>query len=71
MNFEERTEKRLNDHSERLRVLETSDAKQGVMIEQLCQKLDSLINWMKALLVTWITGMGGFFIWYVQRLGGG
>ena len=68
MEFEERAEKRLNDHAERLRALETSDAKQGILIEQLCSKLDSLISWMKALLVAWITGSGGFFIWYIQSL---
>lgn len=68
LEFEERVELRLNDHAERLRILETNDAKQGVMIEQLCLKLDSLISWMKALLITWVTGMGGFIIWYIQSL---
>jgi hypothetical protein len=68
VDFEERTEKRLNDHSERLRALETSNAKQEIMIEQLCLKLDSLVSWMKALLIAWVTGMGGFIIWYIQSL---
>jgi hypothetical protein len=68
VDFEERAEKRLNNHADRLRLLETSDARQSVMIEQLCSKLDSLINWMKALLIAWITGSGGFFVWYVQSL---
>jgi len=68
VNFEEVAERRLNDHAERLRTLETSDARKGVMIEQLCAKLDNLIAWIKAILVAWITGMGGFFIWYVQSL---
>jgi len=68
MNFEERAEIRLNDHAERIRTLETNDAKQGVMIEQLCEKLDNLISWMKALLIAWCTGAGGFLIWYIQSL---
>lgn len=68
MDFEERTEKRLNGHSERLRALETSNAKQEIMIEQLCLKLDSLVSWMKALLIAWVSGMGGFLIWYIQSL---
>jgi len=68
VDLEERTEKRLNDHSERLRALETSNAKQEIMIEQLCLKLDSLVSWMKALLIAWVTGMGGFIIWYIQSL---
>lgn len=68
MDFEERTEKRLNDHSERLRTLETNDAKRGVLIEQLCEKLDTLISWMKALFIASCTGMGGFLLWYIQSL---
>ncbi len=68
MDFEERTEKRLNNHSERLRALETSNAKQEIMIEQLCLKLDSLVSWIKALVVS-IVGTGvGFIVWYIQSL---
>lgn len=66
--FEDRTERRLNDHSERLRALETSDVRQTVLIEELVKKMDSLISWIKALLIAWATGMGGFIIWYIQSL---
>lgn len=66
--FEERAEKRLNDHAERLRELEKSDARQTVLIEELVKKMDSLISWIKALLIAWATGMGGFIIWYIQSL---
>lgn len=68
LTFEERTEQRLNDHAARIRQLENNDARHGVMIEQLCEKLDNLISWMKALLIAWITSMGGFIIWYIQSL---
>lgn len=68
LDFEERAELRLNDHAERIRALETSDARQTVMIEQLCEKLDNLTSWIKALVITIITGGGGFFVWYVQSL---
>jgi hypothetical protein len=68
LNFEERTEKRLNDHADRIRYLETNDARQAVIIEELCKKMDSLISWIKALLIAWCTGMGGFLIWYIQSL---
>lgn len=68
VNFEERTERRLNDHSDRLRALETSDARQTVLIEEMVKKMDSLISWIKALLIAWATGMGGFIIWYIQSL---
>lgn len=68
MDFEEVAERRFNEHAERLRTLETSDARNGVIITELCKKMDSLINWIKALIIAWITGMGGFLIWYIQSL---
>ncbi|MEN6391074.1 MAG: hemolysin XhlA family protein [Syntrophomonas sp.] len=68
MDEQDRIEHRLNDHADRIRVLETSDARQTVMIEQLCEKLDNLTSWIKALVITIITGGGGFFVWYVQSL---
>jgi cytoskeletal protein RodZ len=68
LTFEERTEKRLDEHSERIRKLETSDARQTVLIEELVKKMDSLITWIKALLIAWVTGVGGFIIWYIQSL---
>jgi len=68
LDFEERTEKRLNDHADRIRYLETNDARQTVIIEELCKKMDNLISWIKALLIAWCTGMGGFLIWYIQSL---
>ena len=68
MDEQERVEHRLNDHAGRIRALETGFAAQTVIVQELCKKMDSLISWMKALLVAWVTGMGGFFIWYVQNL---
>ena len=68
VDFEERTEHRLNDHADRLRALETGFATQTVIVQNLCEKVCSLINWIKALVVVWCTGMGGFFIWYIQSL---
>lgn len=35
VNFEERTERRLNHHSYWIRALETSDARQTVLIEEM------------------------------------
>jgi len=65
---QERTENRLNDHAKRIRYLENSDARQTVIIEELCKKMDNLISWIKALLITYATGLGGFIIWYIQSL---
>ena len=68
MNEQDRIERRLNDHAGRIRALETGFAAQTVIVQELCKKMDSLIAWIKALLIAWCTGMGGFFIWYVQNL---
>lgn len=84
MDFEERCEMRLNDHAERLRVLEVKDASQDGKIELLCEKLDNLTNqigdWLSFMKQAIWKGLGAmgtilliflsFFIWYVQKLGG-
>ncbi len=85
MDFEEVTERRLNDHAERIRVLEVKDASQDGKIEMLCEKIDNLSNqigdwldFMKQAIWKGLGAMGailliflGFFVWYVQQLGGG
>ena len=54
LNFEERTEKRLNDHADRIRYLETNDARQTVIIEELCKKssdssmVDEYLDWQNS-----------------------
>lgn len=82
MNFEEVTERRLNDHAERLRVLEISDAKKNEKIDSLCEKLEILSNSIKELMdfmksIIWkaLGGAGAllviflsFFMWYIQSL---
>jgi uncharacterized coiled-coil protein SlyX len=81
-NFEELTERRLNDHGDRLRALEIKDATQNAKIDSLCEKLEelsksigALMEFMKSILWKTIGGMGGllvlfmgFFFWYVQSL---
>jgi hypothetical protein len=82
LNFEETTERRLNDHAERIRILEVKDAAQDGKIEMLCDKLDNLSNqigaWMDFMKQAFwkIIGVGGtlffvlfgFLIWYIQSL---
>lgn len=68
MDEQERVEHRLNDHAGRIRALETGFAAQTVIVQELCKKMDSLINWIKTLLIAWCTGIGGFVIWYIQSL---
>jgi len=60
MNEQERVEHRLNDHAGRIRELEAGFAAQTVIVQELCKKMDSLIAWIKALLIAWCTGMGAF-----------
>ena len=80
--FEERTERRLNDHADRIRALEIKDATQNEQLTILFKKLDDLsqdirelMRFMKSILWKTIGGMGivlmvfvGFFFWYVQSL---
>ena len=82
MDFEERTECRLNDHADRIRALEIKEATQSERITSLCQKLDKLAetiaDWMTfAQNLFWkilgaagglIMLFAGFMIWYVQSL---
>ena len=85
VSFEENTEKRLNDHGDRIRALEIKDATQNEQLATLFKKLDDLSSDIRDLMalmksVAWKLVGGvtsllavflGFFIWYVQKLGGG
>ena len=82
LEFEERVEKRLNDHADRIRLLEITDATANERITALYQKIDELMrcidNWMKfAQNLFWkVLGAAGgiisllalFFVWYIQSL---
>lgn len=61
-------ERRLDNQGKRIGKLEISDAKMGEKIENLIDKLDSLTNWIKALVMICITSLMGFFFWYIQNL---
>ena len=78
----ERIEKRLNDHGERIRMLEIGNASQNEKIDALCKaisdlatRIDDLMSFLEGCL--WkVLGIGGgvamvflgFFIWYIQSL---
>ena len=82
MSFEEVTERRLNDHAERIRALEIKDATKDQKLENLFTTLEKLSNdirelmaFMKSIMWKIIGGMGAgillllsFFFWYVQSL---
>lgn len=78
LDFETRTENRLNDHAARIKILEIKDATQDGKIEMLCEKISEWMDFMKQALMkilgVFITAsfvFFSFFIWYVQHLGGG
>lgn len=61
---------RLNNHGDRIKQLEISNAKSGEKIQNLINKIDSLMTWIKALVMLGATSFVGFFFWYIQNIGG-
>jgi len=58
----------LRDHEKRIVALEKADAEFAIRLQNLIEKIDSLTNWIKALVIS-IIGTGiGFIIWYIQSL---
>jgi len=61
---------RLDNHADRIRQLELNHAQTGEKIENLIEKLEALMTWIKALVMLGATSFVGFFFWYIQSLGG-
>jgi len=61
---------RLNNHGEKIKQLEISDARTSEKIQSLIEKIDSLMTWIKALVMLGVTSLLGFFFWYIQSIGG-
>jgi len=61
---------RLDNHADRIRQLELNDAKTVEKIENLIEKLEVLMTWIKALVTLGGTSLVGFFFWYIQSIGG-
>ena len=58
----------LQNHEGRLRRLEENCVRLGERMESLCEKLSILTSWIKTLIVVLLTGLVGFFFWYMQFL---
>lgn len=67
--FHEDFKLQLRDHELRIIELEKSDEKFTLKFQYLCEKIDALIGWLKAIFLTLLGGGLGFFIWYIQHLG--
>ena len=70
--FHEGIKETVKDHETRIETLERKDAGNDVRIQNLCDKMDNLAGWIKALVITLLgfllTTGGGFIIWYIQNL---
>lgn len=64
-----RHERRMNNHSERLDVLEQDRSRTEQKIENLCDQIKSLVSTMKWFMGVLVTTLLGFFIWYIQNGG--
>lgn len=59
-------EKRLDDHAERIRKLESITAVMDNRLAALCTALEHTNSTMKALITTIVTALVGFFFYAVQ-----
>ena len=67
--FHEDQKEELKDHERRLGILERNSAEFTVRIQNLCEKLDAMVGWLKAVFLLGATTLVGFVIWYIQHLG--
>ena len=61
------SEKRLNDHGERLDALEQNRSRTEARIDNLCEKIESLVATMKWLIGAMVGALGGFFFYVIQQ----
>lgn len=66
-------ENRLNNHGDRLDVLEVKtekyQSKTEIQIVNLCEQIKSLVTTIRWFMGLMIGTLLGFFIWYIQTLG--
>ena len=62
----ETTEDRLNDHAERIRVLERGVAVTDAKVKSLCERLEKQTKSINTLAGSIITALIGFFIYAVE-----
>lgn len=60
---------RLNNHGDRIDMLERYQSRSEVQIKNLCEQIKSLVTTIKWSMGLLITTLVGFIIWYIQNLG--
>lgn len=61
---------RLNNHSERIDKLEQHKSKTETEIKNLIEQIKNLVTTMRWFIGLIVGSMVGFFIWYIQQIGG-
>ncbi|MCT4565450.1 MAG: hypothetical protein N4A68_14200 [Maledivibacter sp.] len=56
----------IDDHENRIRSLELNEARINEKLECLIEKIDSLMTWIKALVMMGLTSLVGFLFWYLK-----
>lgn len=60
-------EKKLNNHSARLDIIECKQAETNVRIDNLCKSIDDLTSTIKWLMAVILTTLIGFFIFVLEN----
>lgn len=58
---------RLNIHGDRLDKLENGATRTEVVVEQLCSKIDKMVNILVTAFIGMLGTLVGFVIWYIQQ----
>lgn len=61
----------LKEHGQRLTTLEIAQAELNARLADLCKKIDQLTGWIKALVISLLTLLGSFVVWYLEKLATG
>jgi chaperonin cofactor prefoldin len=57
----------LEDHDDKIETLQKSDARNTTKLDNLCEQMSKLTKAIWGLVVSILTMMIGFFIWYIQN----
>lgn len=63
---DDRHERRLNDHSKRIDILEQHQSRTDVKLENLCDQISSLVTTMRWFIGLLVGAFVGFFFYVIQ-----